>query len=325
MSCNHPLKGFWTGSYTESGKKDYFICPETAGNVVNAGLASRKGHKITPGAHMIRQGDEILLTDPVAIPCGHCVGCRMDRAKEWKVRLVHESASFPGETHFVTLTYRDECLPVNEFGEPYVKKSDAQNFMKRLRKYSGNKYRFFLCSEYGGLNKRPHFHLILFGKLDDLIPFEFKRYHSSLIEKAWPYGLSEISPANENCMAYVAGYVEKKANDPEYDSYPVKPFLLMSRKPALGSNYLNKLDGSPDRKVYGNFGSNHFAGIPRAYLKKCEDKPWYKDYKEESERLAKIYVAQKGAMYGTVDEDLQGFLADEYANKRLEDVRKDKL
>lgn len=325
MSCNHPLKGFWTGSYTATGKKDYFICPETVGDVVNAALAERRGHRITPVASMERQNGEILLSDPISIPCGHCVGCRMDRAKEWKVRLVHEAASYPGQSWFVTLTYADEFLPVTKYGEPYVSKKDAQKFMKRLRRYCGRKFRYFLCSEYGSVNMRPHFHLILFGVLDDLIPFEFKRYHSALIEKAWSFGMSEVSEANENCMAYVAGYVEKKANDPNFASYPVKPFLMMSRKPAIGSVYVSRLDGSPDRKVYGMFGSTHYAGIPRAYLKKCEEAPWFKEFKEESERLAKITKDNKGAVFGTVDEDLQGFIADEACYRRLEKVREEKL
>lgn len=325
MACNHPLKGFWTGNYTENGKKEYVVFPSTAGDVVSASLVERKGYHISPGAHLSKSRGDIVLTDPVPMPCGKCIGCRMKSAKDWKVRLVHEAERFKQRSWFITLTYDDDHLPVNGYGEPILVKEDLQKFLKRLRTYTGRQFRYFACGEYGSINQRPHYHLILFGDLPNQVPFAFNRAHDADIAKAWKLGLHEVSAANENTMAYVAGYVEKKAVDPMFYSYAVKPFHLMSRKPLIGSNYVPKLNGSPDRKVYGNFGNVNHSPIPKAYLKKCESQSWYAEFKAEGERLAKMSVGNRNAMYGTNDEDLQGFIADNLLDEKLTKLRREKL
>ena len=46
----------------------------------------------------------------MALPCGRCVGCRLERARQWGLRCVHESKLWP-QSVFVTLTYSDEFLP----------------------------------------------------------------------------------------------------------------------------------------------------------------------------------------------------------------------
>lgn len=325
MPCHHPMKAFWTGSYTDKGKKDYFICPETAGNYVAAKLAEKHGKHISPSASLVNIQGVPYLKDPLSIPCGKCLGCRMDRARAWKVRLVHEADDFPDQTWFVTLTYRDECLPVTKDGEPTLRKDDLQRFMKRLRTYSGRKWRYYAVGEYGGLYKRPHYHLVLFGSFDDLVPVQFQVFTSKLLEKAWPFGKHEVVPAHENCVAYVAGYCEKKQKDPDYWSYPVRPFSLMSKKPMIGWRYMLSLKGDDDRKVYGNFGSSHYAGIPRAYLKPHEDDAWFVDYKARSESIAKdLHLAQFG-VFGTDDEDIIGDVLDDIAVDELQEKRIDKL
>lgn len=138
----------------------------------------------------------------------------MKRAKQWQIRLVHEAELYPDKTFFVTLTYDPWHLPVNKYGETFISKRHAQLFLKRFRYHLGKPVRYFLCGEYGEDTHRPHYHLILFCELDDLIPFAFNRFHSEVISKAWPFGLHEVSPAEKNSMAYVAGYVEKKQRDP---------------------------------------------------------------------------------------------------------------
>jgi len=93
------------------------------------------------------------------LPCGRCIGCRLERSRQWAVRMMHE-ASLHQDNCFITLTYDNEHLPKNAS----LVKRDFQLFMKRLRKaYPAVRIRFFHCGEYGEQYGRPHYHAILFG------------------------------------------------------------------------------------------------------------------------------------------------------------------
>lgn len=327
MACCHPFKAFDTGCLTENGKPVYVICTSTAGNLLEVGYVERKGMRISPSAKLVRINGHTYLSDPIAIPCGSCVGCRMDKAKEWKVRVCHEMQSYsPDDVHFVTLTYRDGCVPTTHDGRPCLRKEDLQGFLNSLRHPQYGVYRqfrYFACGEYGTADTgthRPHFHLILFGKLDDLVPYQFKHFHSESVAKAWPFGIHDVAPVYPDTVAYVAGYVEKKQKDPNYDNYPVKPFLMMSTKPAIGSGYVPRLKGQ--RKVYGDFGKVHFAPVPRAYLKKCEQEEWFKAFKEESARIAQKTLRASLAGCSTQSEERLGDIQEKASNDRLEKLRK---
>lgn len=331
MPCTHPLKAFWTGCYTETGALDLVIMPSTAGNYLHPKVAEKRGHHVSVFAPLTKMNNEAYLCDPLAIPCGKCVGCRMDRAKEWKVRCCHEAELYKDDVHFVTLTYDDAHLPIDKFGQPYLRRRDVQLFLKRLRFKNNAKFRYFGSMEYGEYGHRPHAHLILFGALPDLRPVDLKKYSSEWIVDAWtdfahdrmPRGNVLVEECNENCIAYVAGYTEKKQNDPCYQDYPVKPFLFMSTKPAIGSHYIAKLDG--DRHVYGKFGNVHHAKIPRAYLKKCKDAPWYAQYKEESKLIARSVMESNIGVCKTQDEEIIGDIYEAAYLRQLEKVRNETL
>ena len=93
-------------------------------------------------------------TNIIKLPCGQCVGCRLERSRVWAARCVHE-AQMHESNCFITLTYMDNPVSLDY--------RDFQLFMKRLRSKSGKRVRFFMCGEYGENNSRPHFHAILFG------------------------------------------------------------------------------------------------------------------------------------------------------------------
>ena len=95
----------------------------------------------------------------INLPCGQCIGCRLERSRQWAVRCMHE-ASLHDENSFLTLTYSDENLPPG--GSLHL--PDFQNFMKRLRKsIAPKRVRFYHCGEYGDILSRPHYHALLFG------------------------------------------------------------------------------------------------------------------------------------------------------------------
>lgn len=82
---------------------------------------------------------------PVVVPCGQCIGCRLDKAKDWAGRCIQESKLWDSN-YFLTLTYDDALTPVHDYGVGFDPKrhrpSDGslmpyhlQLFWKRLRKW----------------------------------------------------------------------------------------------------------------------------------------------------------------------------------------------
>lgn len=96
--------------------------------------------------------------NPVTIPCGHCIGCRIDRSRDWAIRCSHE-AQLHEQSAFITLTYDDDHLPA-DFS---VHVKTWQLFMYRLRDSLPQKIRFFACGEYGDTTQRPHYHALIFN------------------------------------------------------------------------------------------------------------------------------------------------------------------
>ena len=132
--------------------------------------------------------------EEVKIPCGQCIGCRLERSRVWAMRCVHES-QLHEDNSFVTLTY-DSSRPCSLGRDYTLVPDDFVKFMKRLRKeFSGEKIRFFHCGEYGSLNMRPHHHAILFGlRFPDCKLWSRNHgqsiYRSAILERLWPYGFN---------------------------------------------------------------------------------------------------------------------------------------
>lgn len=189
------------------------------------------------------------------LPCGRCVGCRLERSRQWAVRCMHEASLYDFNS-FVTLTYNDENLP--EFNS--LDYRHFQLFMKRLRKeFSPTNIRFYMCGEYGEDFSRPHFHACLFNCFFS----DRKRipggasgsplYRSDILERLWPYGYSSIGDVTFESAAYVARYVMKKvtgdAAESHYTTVNVETgeisvrtpeFNKMSLKPGIGAAWFDK-------------------------------------------------------------------------------------
>lgn len=191
----------------------------------------------------------------LSLPCGQCVGCRLERSRQWAMRCVHE-ASLHADNAFITLTYDDSSLPV---GGTLVY-SHFQKFMKRLRKRTGAKISFYVGGEYGEELGRPHFHACLFG-FDFPDKEYFKKsasgerlYTSKFLESLWPFGLSSVGAVSFESAAYIARYCMKKVNgDLAKAHYEVitedgeiidrlPEFNHMSLKPAIGKRWLEKFE-----------------------------------------------------------------------------------
>lgn len=169
----------------------------------------------------------------LSLPCGRCIGCRLERARQWAVRLMHE-AKMHEESCFITLTYAPEHLP--EGGTLSVE--HCQLFLKRLRaRLAPKRIRFFLCGEYGEKLERPHYHAILFGHdFEDKILLEssgeHREYTSPLLAETWGKGGVHLGSVSFESACYVANYATKKITGKKAAEHYAgrKPeFVLMSR------------------------------------------------------------------------------------------------
>lgn len=201
-----------------------------------------------------------VVTKFTPIPCGQCIGCRIDKSREWANRMLLE-LPYSDNAYFVTLTYDDEHLPMSEYhdilglaGEvcdaATLRKKDFQLFMKRLRKRFGEGIRYYAAGEYGSKTFRPHYHAIIYNlplqdlKLYKVSPRGDKYYNSEELQKVWPFGYVVVADVTWETCAYTARYVTKKLTGKQayfYDYFNVEPeFSLMSRRPGLGKEWYNE-------------------------------------------------------------------------------------
>lgn len=177
---------------------------------------------------------------PATVPCGQCIGCRLDWAGDWAARCEKEAKCWRSNL-FVTLTYDDKHLPLGASGRSSVSKSEFQLFMKRLRKAHGDGIRFFASGEYGEKSGRAHYHALLFNL--DLPDKQLWKstpggplFTSAELSRLWPFGFSSIGAVTFQSASYVARYVMKKAKDnPDDFKDREPPFVLMSRRPGIGA------------------------------------------------------------------------------------------
>lgn len=198
--------------------------------------------------------DKIGYKDcPVQLPCNQCIGCRLERSRQWALRCMHET-TLHDENCYLTLTYNDENLPYG--GSLNLK--DFQLFMKRYRKSIKQKIKFFHCGEYGEELSRPHYHAIIFGH-----DFHDKKHHKTInenplyisetLDKLWGMGHCTIGAATFDSAAYCARYILKKVTgdkaqqhytktDPYTgEVFELKPeYCTMSRGEGIGKGWFNK-------------------------------------------------------------------------------------
>jgi hypothetical protein len=259
---------------------------------------------------------EDLMYNPrvMLIPCGQCIGCRIQQREDWTTRIELEARQWPKEqVWFITLTYDDDHVPgmILRTGEllrkvQYVWKpgekspesvqtllyTDVQKFLKRLRKAYKKKLRFFCAGEYGEQTARPHYHMILYGweptDLKQLYKIHHNGYYTSeWLEKLWGNGQIQIAQAVPETYRYVAGYVTKKMYEIDgqkanvyYKLGQQKPFACMSLKPGLGDSYYQEHKEEIWRQGYIQCTNGKQAQIPRYYEKMME--------KENAKRLWRI-------------------------------------
>lgn len=264
------------------------------------------------------------------IPCQHCWACKLNKSAEWATRAMLETQEHD-YNYFITLTYDDEHLPIPEYmtykeqwnlgykilelenriendgtwidGTLYpehVKKfiKDLRNYAKRKLGIDGIKYLY--CGEYGE-NKRPHYHMLLFGmplpmneasKIHVDKKFFKEHWKSQILQELWPYGMHDIANMEWSDAAYVCRYTMKKIYEEEEsdrwyaENGKMKEFIRMSNRPGIGMKYYqrNKFkiyenDSMIMKTVKGNTGS---FKPPKAF-----DKLFKEEYPEEFKKIEK--------------------------------------
>lgn len=186
----------------------------------------------------VRRPDWAVSRLYISVPCGRCVGCRLERARNWTIRIMHE-AQMHDSNCFLTLTYRDEELSYG-YKQATLVKTDLQKFWKRLRKDvpGAGRIRYFACGEYGEQRSRPHYHACLFGfDFPDKTLLGTKAgndlHHSDLLDGAWSHGHCSVGSLTPASAAYVARYILDKKLGKErtyYEAQGIEPeFVVMSR------------------------------------------------------------------------------------------------
>lgn len=190
-----------------------------------------------------KAGRDVLYQ--LQIACSQCIGCRLERSRQWATRCMHE-AQMHKHNSFLTLTLDDQHLP-NDLSLDH---RTFQLFIKRLRQSAirarlaatactparsantllldrntelpGGKaakagaIRYYMAGEYGEHYSRPHYHVCLFGiDFADKIyhrktPAGYKIYISPTLDKIWQNGFASIGQLTFESAAYVARYILKK-------------------------------------------------------------------------------------------------------------------
>lgn len=273
MPCYHPLEAWRSRQLLPSGKR---------------GITFKK--------------QEAFSDLPLQLPCGQCIGCKLERSRQWALRCQHE-ASLYEKNCFLTLTYDRENLPK----DLSLNLKHFQLFMKKLRKkyvpknpYS-KKYqpearetftkkhsiRFFHCGEYGDDENRPHYHAIIFNHdWDDLVlakitPSGKSLYSSDTLTKLWGMGRCRSGSVTFESAAYVARYCLKKITGPDAkdhyhrvnkygETWPVIPeYATMSRRPGLGKGWYDKFEPDCYPSDYAIINGSRVQ-IPKFYDKNLE-------------------------------------------------------
>lgn len=267
MPCYHPLPGWFSKTRNPSGKRSIVFGVE-----------------------------EGFKDKPIQVPCGRCIGCRLERSRQWALRCVHESKLWPNNC-FLTLTYDNEHVPADGSLRP----RDFVLFMKKLRKRYGEGIRFFQCGEYGEQLGRPHHHCLLFNhdftdrKLLS-VNSQSRLYESRELNALWGHGFASIGDVSFESAGYVARYSLKKVTGPDAEKHyggRLPEYLTMSRRPGIGRGWLDEFSGDvyPDGVVVTRGGV------------KCKAPRYYDAYQEEKdpEAMWRLRVRRKLELENDVD------------------------
>lgn len=282
--------------------------------------------------------------DYVQVPCGKCVECQRDRAREWSTRIALDVKSYNSEDnfYFITLTYNDDNIPYTESGYPTLVIEDYQLFMKRFRKFQKDAFgkdgvRFYIAGEYGPKTLRPHYHLLVWNcvipdlELFRISPTGNHLFTSKSIFELWymfedpddktskklSLGHHLIGKGSLATAMYTAKYVSKGFDD-TIKQYCKKtgafaPFSRMSLRPALGLDYLNSLSDTDKCQmiergsiILNTDNGGYSNAVPRYFKRKIAD-TFPDEVARVSSRNKAVYESKENLLVSMLDMPLDQF------------------
>lgn len=212
--------------------------------------------------------EAVNRNDSLKVPCGKCYGCKLDYARSWALRCMHE-AKMHDKNCVLTLTYDDDHLPVGR----ELDKVGFQKWLKILRSRIGP-FRYFGCGEYGASGDRPHYHLCVFGyDFPDKVLITRKgsrQYDSQLLRTIWTKGVISVGDLDFNSAAYVARYCLKKIGGVSQHFHSQPEYLMMSNRPGIGAGFAEKYQDDMMALYACVYDGQHYK-IPKYYESKLSE------------------------------------------------------
>jgi len=150
-------------------------------------------------------------------PCGVCPACRKQKSNDWLVRSYFEFVGSDSQGFFITLDFDEEHLP-RWYGKPCFDSEIMKRFLDRLRKDIGS-FRYLYSTDYGGLLRRPHYHLACFPSKK----IELGDFIRSVVDKWW-YGshtniqlIDSVGVNKFKAIEYIVSYTTKDVTWHEED------------------------------------------------------------------------------------------------------------
>lgn len=255
------------------------------------------------------------------IPCGKCIDCRLEKARDTAVRCVHEAQMYQNNS-FVTLTYSDEHLKENR-----LEYSDFQGFVKKLRNhtfqnlldrlfpelsqqtqrklwretpkqrrdelYGAIKISLLGTGEYGDKTKRKHWHALIFNwRPNDLVHKYYtdrndQVFSSKILEDLWGFGITELGNLTFESASYCARYATKKLVHGQDGQHDFEPISRRSSKNAIGKKWLEQ--------YWQQTFNNGYVSIPKGdTIIKCPIPAYYERwFKKTHPQEWGFYVTQQ--------------------------------
>jgi len=237
--------------------------------------------------------------------------CLSNKRTDWANRLEVE-LKYATSSHFVTLTYAPEKIPIASDGRVTLRKTDVQKFFKRLRKKLKTPIKYFLCAEYGEETNRPHYHAIIYNlnMSDDKLYLE--------LLKAWQNGLIHVGEVNSQSIRYATKYIIQK-NDFKTDDER-RPFSLMSK--GLGKQYMathTKYHQDDISRNYMTKAGGTKSRLPRYYRDKVYSQ------KQRAEQKEQIMEIEANTDFDDDHFTLEIARKEQYKNRVLKSLKNNKL
>lgn len=224
------------------------------------------------------------------ITCGKCIVCLENRIKTWFIRIMCE-IGYADYAKFITLTYRDEEVPMIN-GVETLRHKDFQDYIKRVRKMLGDiRMKYYMCGEYGERMGRPHYHavILLYGDLK-------KKKSQEILQSKWSKGFVHIGTVTPKSVRYCLDYLNKLAKK-EYDINQVRPYQKVSQ--GFGLNYMLDNEKQISELKYLAYNNVKYE-VPRYFRKKSEkidqeirNMTMSEDYASTLEERKETYIKNK--------------------------------